>query len=269
MENMELCKDTPEVTVLRHQLRDAQQSGNLGRVRALVAEHPELEFADDVNLLAILAVCYCILQRREDAEMLISDLYPDDLSDAGALADFGLLLFMLGREEMAESILKRACALPDAGYEAFARLGTFYMANERLMEAGNNFERALHMNPHRAEVVSNLGGIRFRLGFHEEALELYDRALMLNPYLVQTREMRQRTLQALDRADEIIDEAQEALDKDPDNPDRHFALGMAQLQGDYFEQAEATLDAAVTRFPDRDDLKKSLVQICFDRQQFW
>jgi len=251
---------------LRTVLRQAQQNADLTRLQQTVDSHPELEFADDADLLAILAVVYHYLQRPEEARRCLEDLDPSALSDTAARADHGLALFVTGRAEEAEAVLREACAAPDAGAEAFGRLGALHVVQECLSEAAEAFEQSLARNPEKAELISNLGGVKFRLGEYQAAIELYDRALALRPELVQTREMRGRALLALDRADEMIEEAQKVVERTPDRPEAHLHLGIVQMQAERWAEAEATLRAAVDRFPDRDDLKRTLVNLLFEQK---
>lgn len=252
----------------RQTLRQAQQNSDLQTLQRILSTQPELEFTEDADLLAILAVAYAFLQQTGEAQRCLNDIDPAALSDTAALADYGLALLATGNIEQAATVLTDACQRSDAGYEAFARLGALEVTRENFSVAANAFEAARERNPNRAEMISNLGGVKFRLGEYQAAVEYYDQALALRPDLPQPREMRARALLALDRAEEMIEEAQQNLDANPQEPLRHLYLATVQMQAECWEQAEATLNAAIDRFPDRDDLKRSLVNLLFGQQAY-
>jgi len=113
-----------------------------------------------------------------------------------------------------------------------------------------------------------LGGVKFRLGEYQAAVDYYDQAIALRPDLPQPREMRGRALLALDRAEEMIEEAQQTLDHHPEEPLRHLYLATVQMQAEQWAQAEATLNAAIDRFPENDELKRALVTFLFSQQAY-
>ena len=236
----------------------------------IVDSHPELEFIDDdSDLLAILAPVYFYLQQRGNAQRCLDDLDPDALTDTDAEADYGLALLLMGRIEEAEKVLDKACQKQDAGPEAYVRLGGVKITRNELSQAEQAFHYALDRQPDRAEWLNNLGGVKFRMGQYQEAIDYYDRALALRPELAQSREMRTRALKALDRVDELIEEAQNDLDQNPDDPRLHLRLALIQRQSEQWRQAEATLNAAIDRFPDRDEIKRTLVNLLMEQQAYW
>nr|WP_246423612.1 tetratricopeptide repeat-containing sulfotransferase family protein [Roseospira goensis] len=174
---------------------------------------------------------------------------------------------MAGRFEAAERVLKRAAEAVDAGPEVYARLGAVYLSLERLHEAGEAMEAALDRRPDWPELLSNLGGLRFREGDHAAAVRLYDRALALRPELQMARDMRGKALVALDRGDELVEEARAALSRDVDSPEAYLRLALAQRQAEQWAQAEATLSDAIERFPDREELRMLLITLLMDRKE--
>jgi len=255
---------------LRNSLRMAQQQGDVSTLQQIVDNHPELEFIDDdPDLLAIMATVYFYLQQTSTAQRCLEDIDPEALSDTDAEADYGLALLLMGRTEEAERILEKVCHKPDAGPEAYVRLGGVKVAQNELSQAEQAFQNALDRQPDRAEWLNNLGGVKFRMGQYQEAIDYYDRALTLKPDLPQSRDMRPRALKALDRVDELIEEAQDELDKNPEDPRLHLRLALIQRQSEQWRQAEATLNAAIDRFPDRDDIKRVLVNLLMEQQTYW
>ena len=242
---------------LRTHLRRAQQDGDTSTLAQTLRAYPEIEDSDDPNILVILSLVFRFLERPAAAQYLFDRVDPQHINDAAALADLGLARLMSDDVEGARTALEAACARPDAGYEAYMRLGALELAEDQLSAAAHAFEAARVRNPEKAEVLSNLGGARFRQGAYQEALERYDEALLLNPNLLQARQMRGRTLLALDRADELVEEAREIFEAKPDEPEAHLYLASVQIQAEQWAQADTTLSSAVETFPESDDVKRA------------
>lgn len=249
----------------RDWLRRIQQSGDGAALDAALAHLPADPDPDDADGLAIRAVIQVMTDRPQAARASLAALDPARLGDAGAWADYGLALFLLGESSAADALV-HATHQPDAGAEAFARLGALHLARDDLAAAEAAYRAALLRAPDRAELLSNLGGVRLRLGDCQEALDLYDQALALRPDLGMTRVMRSRALLALDRADETIEEAEAALAQAPDDPLCHLALATTQMQADRWAQADATLTTAIDRCPDSDLLKQALATLLLDQK---
>lgn len=253
---------------LLSQLRAVQQSGNPDTIQAFFTEHPELEFVDDADSLALVSACLNFLVRQNEALSMLEEIDPDKLTDASAVADFGLSLFLAKQTDKAKSILSEACRRSDAPDVAFGRLAVIELTEENIVSAALGFERAIDIDPTNARWVNNLAGCRFRQRRYQEAIDLYDRALVLDPGLTLSRQMRTRALLALDRADEMIDEAREQLEKNPEIPELLLALALIQKEADRFSQAEATLSAAIDRFPERDEFKRAIINLLMEQQSY-
>jgi tetratricopeptide (TPR) repeat protein len=258
--------DTTHPSDIRSELRRAQQQSNLKAIDRIIDAQPELAFASDPGLAAIVAVAYAYRKQLDLTEQIIDDIEYDELPDPGAQADYALALFLTGRPSQARRILETASNNADAGFEVFGRLGAVALAQEDLSAAGDAFEQALQRAPDRAELLNNLGGVRFREGRFYDAIDFYDRALALQPALTQTQEMRAKALVALDRGEELIEDARDALTRAPERPERHLRLATVQRQAEDWTGAEATLKAAIDRFPGRDDLKASYIGLLRENQ---
>ncbi|NBD32015.1 MAG: hypothetical protein GVY17_03320, partial [Cyanobacteria bacterium] len=62
---------------IRHTLRSAQQTSDVAQMQQTLDHHPELEFTDDADLLAILAAVYGLLQQTGAAQRCLNDLDPN------------------------------------------------------------------------------------------------------------------------------------------------------------------------------------------------
>lgn len=249
-------------------LRKSQQVKDFETLATILDGNPGIPFSENADLLAIAAVSFFYLKRSQESGQCLKALRQDRLTTTASKSDFGLALLLCGQLEEAESILESCSRKPDADFPVFARLGAVYTAQNQLVDAAAMFNRALAIQPDQPELISNIGGIEFRLGNYQNAVTYYDRALELRADMIQTKEMRSKALLLLDRADELIDDARLKLDENPEAPELHLHLSNVLLQSERWVEAEATLAAAVDRFPDRHDIKRTLINHFFDMRAF-
>ena len=82
-------------------------------------------------------------------------------------------------KNLEESKKKETTSLVDADYnrKKLFKKGVNLMADEKLEEAVEVFEQALRIDPNNIETMMKLGYARFHLDDHEEALRVYDKIL--------------------------------------------------------------------------------------------
>ena len=104
---------------------------------------------------------------------------PDQIAHALVLG--GESLACLGQFPQAREWLGKA--QPDAtfGTRAHAGLGALALAENKLEEANENFNKALQLNEHNDIALAGLAHCRSAQGSHDEAWELYLAALAVNP----------------------------------------------------------------------------------------
>jgi tetratricopeptide (TPR) repeat protein len=106
-------------------------------------------------------------------------------SEPGALLEEGTRLFISGDVEAGFAMLQRAFAALPGSEVASVNYGLAAVRLERWPEAAEAFERAVKLNPDRAESLFHRGLALVRLQRFSEAIELLDRALVLQPDLFQ------------------------------------------------------------------------------------
>ncbi|HET7083338.1 MAG TPA: tetratricopeptide repeat protein [Rhizomicrobium sp.] len=100
--------------------------------------------------------------------------------DAGAWANYGNVLNLLGRHGDAVASYDRALAIsPDAG--TWNNRGNALQSLNRRAEAVASFERALALEPNNVQAWFTRGLLLGELGRADEAMDSYNRALALNP----------------------------------------------------------------------------------------
>ncbi len=172
----------------------------------------------------------------------------------------------------AETVLRRAVALPPPNAAAHRDLGFALAAIGRVDEARAEYRRALAIDPAEAGAWLNLGNLDRRLGERERALEefraaeradsmlaaalkgqalvlmelerreeagaVYRRLLARAPGDVETRFAAVRLFDALGRGDIALELARDGVRHDRGSPDARLILGMAlEAQGRWRESA--------------------------------
>jgi Flp pilus assembly protein TadD len=137
----------------------------LGRVSEAVQafERERVLDPDDGRNLASLANAYDRLGRMEDAEAAYSAAEAAGLADPPALYNHGLSLERLGRPEEAERRYRQAVETDSTFVNAWINLGVLSAKSGRYVEAIESWERALMVQPGDERVLENIARARARL----------------------------------------------------------------------------------------------------------
>ena len=127
-----------------------------------------------------------------------------DPSDYRALYYIGLGLSGLGQFAMAETAYRGALALETTDARVWNNLGRLlYEKLRRPSEGIRCLEQGLKMDPHNKIAWSNLATMAGRLGRHHKALEYADRAIALDPKLVEAYLYKATAAKALEKMDVV------------------------------------------------------------------
>jgi tetratricopeptide (TPR) repeat protein len=125
-------------------------------------------------------------------------------SDYRALYYIGRGLSGMGQFAMAETAYRGALALETTDARVWNNLGgLLYEKLRRPSEGIRCLEQGLKMDPHNKLAWSNLATMVGRLGRHHKALEYADRALALDPKLVEAYLHKATAAKALKRMDVV------------------------------------------------------------------
>jgi tetratricopeptide (TPR) repeat protein len=170
---------------------------------------------------------------RAARELCDKGLWPDVLAfaqkwhaekpaDAKALFFQGVALAAAGRFVEAETIYRRALKLDDTDFKAWNNLaGVLFDSLKKPMDAIRCMKRAMKLEPQNKLGWSNLASMVGRLGRHERALEFADRALALDPNMIEALLHRAAAAKALGKT-EIV---------------RETALALAAIEAEKFRRA--------------------------------
>lgn len=127
----------------------------------------------------------------------------------------GVALAGLGRAAEAETQYRRALKLDAADFKAWNNLAALlFDALNRPGEAIQCLDAALRLNPANPLGWANLASMNGQLGRHAQALACAERALALDPLMVEAQLHRARAAQALGKT-EVVRAVSEALAKLP------------------------------------------------------
>jgi Flp pilus assembly protein TadD len=131
--------------------------------------------------------------------------------DAKALFYRGVALAATGRFVEAEASYRRALAMDGTDFKAWNNLaGILFDSLDKPIDAIRCMERAMNLEPHNKLGWANLASMVGRLGRHGKALEFADRALALDPQMVEALLHKAAAAKALGKA-EIVREVSETL----------------------------------------------------------
>jgi serine/threonine protein kinase/Flp pilus assembly protein TadD len=139
---------------------------------------------------------------------------------------------------------QQALKLDDSEVDAYVLLGIQARSDGDFLESESLLRTALTMAPGNANASNNLA-LTLRLqGRLTEALEHYDRAIVLNPLATGLNESRGSALRDLARFDDALNQYQIALELDPGFPNTywgiatvHWSLGRPDRAIEWFENA--------------------------------
>jgi tetratricopeptide (TPR) repeat protein len=131
--------------------------------------------------------------------------------DAKASFYQGIALAAMGRFAEAETIYRRALELDPADFKIWNNLaGILFEPMNRPMDAIRCMEQAMKIEPRNKLGWSNLASMVGQLGRHEKAMEFANRALELDPQMVEAHLHKATAAKALGKM-EIVKEVCETL----------------------------------------------------------
>ena len=128
-------------------------------------------------------------------------------------------------------------------------LAAVMLVSGRTSEAIEQYEAALQINPHIADLHYNLGGALMRTNRGAEAIQQFQQALIEKPDYANAHAGLANAWALTGHLPDAEAEYQAALDIDPKNAVAHFGLGNLQAQAGHWPEAENQYLQAVTSDP--------------------
>ena len=114
------------------------------------------------------------------------DWHAENPAEARALFFQGVALAAMGRFIEAETTYRRALALDAADFKVWNNLaGVLFDSLNKPLDAIRCMEQAVKLEPQNKLGWANLASMVGRMGRHEQALKFADRALALDPQMVE------------------------------------------------------------------------------------
>jgi FkbM family methyltransferase len=164
----------------------------------------------------------------------------------------------LGRYDEAMSMLQKAVAINPKRADTHKSLGLVYFEKGMLDEAIAQLKQAVAINPNRADVHNNLGMAYYTKGLVDKATSEYREAISVEPEFVEAHYNLAVAYGDAGRVDEEISEYKKALSMNPDVAEAHCNLGAAYADKGMWDEAIDEYEKALTMNPDLPDIHFNL-----------
>lgn len=142
----------------------------------------------------------------------------EDPADYRALYYIGLGLSGTRQFSVAETAYRHALTMESTDVRVWNNLaGLLYEKLQRPTEAVHCLEQSMKMDPHNKLGWSKLAGMVARLGRHDKALEYADRAIALDPKLVEAYLHKATAAKALKKMDVVKEVCHKLASIEPEN----------------------------------------------------
>lgn len=168
-------------------------------------------------------------------------------------SDLGIAWILSGNIDRAIDWLEYTVTKPDADALAYSRLASAYLLSNKYEAAEENYQEAIRLEPARAEWYYNLAASLTRQNRLEEALEAYQETTRLNPDFKAADTARQRLLQSIDRADELVQELEANFDSETSSLEDRIKLANAYYQNREVAKAVNVINDALINVDEVDD----------------
>jgi tetratricopeptide (TPR) repeat protein len=159
-----------------------------------------------------------------------------------------------GRLAEAEALYRRVIASDPKQWQALHQLGSIHLTRGELAEALQCIGAAMKANAGSAEVTSNYGVVLRHLKRDEEAVEYFNRALMLKPGYVPALLTRSASLQHLGRRDDALASVDRVIEVEPLHAKAHYNRAHILLDMLRFDEALKAYEHAAELAPDDADI---------------
>ena len=144
--------------------------------------------------------------------------------------------------------------------EAHYSLGFALLRKGRTSEAIDQYEKALLVNPDYADVRNNLASALVMTGRFSEAIDQCNEALRIDPGSSEAHNNLGNALAQTGRASEAIDHYKQTLRMNPNSSDAHSNLGAALALMGRFSEAIEELKSALRINPNNSDARNNLIK---------
>jgi tetratricopeptide (TPR) repeat protein len=187
-------------------------------------------------------------------------------NDVTALCRTGESMLARGDAQTALAVYQQAIALADGPILGHLGEARAYLALNRADDAADSLEIALAIDAASVEALVLLARIRRNAGFVEVALELLERARVLQPLSLEILHELGLTLNRSGRTQKAVEVYRSAIELSPSAPGPHVNLGLIYLQQLADPRAaESEFRAVLSHVPNQHEAAANLVLALHDQ----
>lgn len=187
---------------------------------------------------------------------------------------FGSALMALGHPNQAKAEFRKVIQLNPSSYVGYANLGAAYVSSGEFEKAIPVTEKSLSIQP-AAPQYNNLGTALYYTGSCHAALQLFRRAVELNPHselyfgnLGEAYRCTGDKESAKAAYVNALELAQEAQRQQPSSPRATARLAILLAKMDHFEEAQHMLASALAREPENPEVLYSKAVMCVIQNEY-
>ena len=184
--------------------------------------------------------------------------WPDN---ARAQYGLGAALLRAGRPAEAIPCYERALRLDPARADVCSDLGNALADAGRVPEAIQHYEQALRLNPDLADVHNNFGAVLYTAGRMAEAIPHYRRALQLKPEYLEAEYNLGLALFDAGRTGMAVVAFRAVVERAPGLVAAWCSLGRALERSGRIDDAAASFEEALRRAPDSAEARAGLARL--------
>jgi tetratricopeptide (TPR) repeat protein len=133
--------------------------------------------------------------------------------------------------------------------EAFLQTANLHYRHGDVITASTYLQKALKINPRRADLYIRLANLSFKKGNLDEAITHYRQAIRLQPRFPEAHSNMAHAMMMLGRQEEAIEALQREIEVSPRASFAFFLLGQAYLQQKEYQKSEEYYEAAIKLKP--------------------
>jgi tetratricopeptide (TPR) repeat protein len=187
--------------------------------------------------------------RYLEAEQICQQIVSTRTECFDALYVLAVIQATLAKHAPALENYSRALVLQPHHAEALSNRGNTLKVLKRLEEALDSYDRAIALQPDYVLALTNRGAVLFDLKRYGEALTSYDRALAIRPDHVEALYNRAGTLHALGRYEEALANYDKAISFRPQFAEAYANRGNSLNELNRFDEALNSFDRALMLRP--------------------
>jgi len=186
----------------------------------------------------------------EQAEKLYKHILQHNPEHPHALNMLGVLASQTHRNDLAESLLRKAISIKSDTPLYYNNLALVLEQLGKTNEASECFIKALELNQDYCDAYYNYANLLLKTGQNERAVECYRKALILNPEYANAYNNLGLALHRLKKYDQAENVYKQVLQCQPDAADTYSHLGQIYQSLGRFDDAISMYEEAIRISPD-------------------